>query len=388
MTERTELSQEEFAALDWKDALLVDMRDAYSAAYGMIPGAISIAQDRLTQEIPARCAGKRVVLYCARGQKSLEAAEALRETGVDAYSLEEGYTGWLMRQMQREQDENRCAQIEKSIRTTYHKRLFSAFAKAIRTYDLVREGDRIAVCISGGKDSMLMAKLFQELQRHHKFPFELVFLVMDPGYNEANRRVIEHNARLMGVTITVFETNIFDIVYEEEKNPCYLCARMRRGHLYSKAKELGCNKIALGHHYDDVIETILMGMLYGAQVQTMMPKLHSTNFPGMELIRPMYLIREADIKSWRDANDLRFIQCACHFTDTCTTCDPDGRTVSKRMEIKRLIAELKKVNPAVEANIFRSMENVNLNTVISYKQNGVTHSFLDEYDARRDKTGE
>ena len=388
MAERTELSQEEFAALDWKDALLVDMRDAYSAAYGMIPGAISIAQDRLTQEIPARCAGKRVVLYCARGQKSLEAAEALRETGVDAYSLEEGYTGWLMRQMQREQDENRCAQIEKSIRTTYHKRLFSAFAKAIRTYDLVREGDRIAVCISGGKDSMLMAKLFQELQRHHKFPFELVFLVMDPGYNEANRRVIEHNARLMGVTITVFETNIFDIVYEEEKNPCYLCARMRRGHLYSKAKELGCNKIALGHHYDDVIETILMGMLYGAQVQTMMPKLHSTNFPGMELIRPMYLIREADIKSWRDANDLRFIQCACHFTDTCTTCDPDGLTVSKRMEIKRLIAELKKVNPAVEANIFRSMENVNLNTVISYKQNGVTHSFLDEYDARREKTGE
>ena len=388
MAERTELSQEEFAALDWKDALLVDMRDAYSAAYGMIPGAISIAQDRLTQEIPARCAGKRVVLYCARGQKSLEAAEALRETGVDAYSLEEGYTGWLMRQMQREQDENRCAQIEKSIRTTYHKRLFSAFAKAIRTYDLVREGDRIAVCISGGKDSMLMAKLFQELQRHHKFPFELVFLVMDPGYNEANRRVIEHNARLMGVPITVFETNIFDIVYEEEKNPCYLCARMRRGHLYSKAKELGCNKIALGHHYDDVIETILMGMLYGAQVQTMMPKLHSTNFPGMELIRPMYLIREADIKSWRDANDLRFIQCACHFTDTCTTCDPDGRTVSKRMEIKRLIAELKKVNPTVEANIFRSMENVNLNTVISYKQNGVTHSFLDEYDARREKTGE
>ena len=388
MAERTELSQEEFAALDWKDALLVDMRDAYSAAYGMIPGAISIAQDRIAQEIPARCAGKRVVLYCARGQKSLEAAEALRETGVDAYSLEEGYTGWLMRQMQREQDENRCAQIEKSIRTTYHKRLFSAFAKAIRTYDLVREGDRIAVCISGGKDSMLMAKLFQELQRHHKFPFELVFLVMDPGYNEANRRVIEHNARLMGVTITVFETNIFDIGYEEEKNPCYLCARMRRGHLYSKAKELGCNKIALGHHYDDVIETILMGMLYGAQVQTMMPKLHSTNFPGMELIRPMYLIREADIKSWRDANDLRFIQCACHFTDTCTTCDPDGRTVSKRMEIKRLIAELKKVNPAVEANIFRSMENVNLNTVISYKQNGVTHSFLDEYDARREKTGE
>jgi len=227
---------------------------------------------------------------------------------------------------------------------------------------------------------MLMAKLFQELYRHHKFPFELKFLVMDPGYNETNRKVIEHNARLLGIPITIFETDIFDIVYKEEKNPCYLCARMRRGYLYSKAQELGCNKIALGHHYDDVIETILMGMLYGAQVQTMMPKLHSTNFPGMELIRPMYLIREADIKAWRDRNDLHFIQCACHFTDTCTTCDPNGRTVSKRMEIKQLIAQLKKINPSVEANIFRSMENVNLNTVISYKQGDQVHSFLDRYD--------
>ena len=287
-----------------------------------------------------------------------------------------------MRKIQREQEADKCQQIEAGLRTTYHKRLFSKFAKAIRTYDLVQEGDRIAVCISGGKDSMLMAKLFQELQRHRKFPFELVFLVMDPGYNAANRQVIEHNAKILGIPVTIFETDIFDIVYREEKNPCYLCARMRRGHLYSKAKELGCNKIALGHHYDDVIETILMGMLYGAQVQTMMPKLHSTNFPGMELIRPMYFIRENDIKTWRDANDLHFIQCACHFTDTCTTCDPNGRTVSKRMEIKQLIAQLKKVNPTVEANIFRSMENVNLDTVISYKQGNQTYSFLDDYEQR------
>lgn len=388
MTDRIELAQEEFAALDPQTLLLVDMRGAYAAAYGTMPGAIVVEPERLEAEIPARCAGKRVVLCCARGQKSMEAAEALRGQGVDAWSLAEGYAGWFARRMQREQDENRCAQIEKSIRTTYHKRLFSAFARAIRTYDLVQEGDRIAVCISGGKDSMLMAKLFQELQRHRKFPFELAFVVMDPGYNETNRRAIEHNAKLMGIPITVFETDIFNIVYGEEKNPCYLCARMRRGYLYSKAKELGCNKIALGHHYDDVIETILMGMLYGAQVQTMMPKLHSTNFPGMELIRPMYLIREADIKAWRDANDLHFIQCACRFTDTCTTCAPDGRSVSKRMEIKRLIAELKKVNPAVEANIFRSMENVNLNTVISYKQDGVVHSFLEGYGKNNDAAAE
>ena len=270
--------------------------------------------------------------------------------------------------------------IELSIRKKFHKQLFSRFARGINDYELVKPGDKIAVCISGGKDSMLMAKLFQELKRHNKFPFELVFLVMDPGYNEANRAVIEHNAKLLGIPITVFETEIFDAVYNVEKSPCYLCARMRRGYLYSKAKELGCNKIALGHHYDDVIETILMGMLYGAQVQTMMPKLHSTNFEGMQLIRPMYLIREADIKHWRDYNDLHFIQCACKFTDTCTTCRTDGTSVSKRMEIKNLIAELKKVNPHVESNIFRSVENVNLHTVIAYKKDGVKHSFLEGYD--------
>ena len=227
---------------------------------------------------------------------------------------------------------------------------------------------------------MLMAKLFQELKRHNKFPFQLVFLVMDPGYSELNRGVIENNAKLLDIPVTIFESTIFETVYGIEKSPCYLCARMRRGYLYSRAKELGCNKIALGHHYDDVIETILMGMLYGGQVQTMMPKLHSTNFEGMELIRPMYLIREEDIKRWRDYHGLHFIQCACRFTDTCTTCRPDGSSVSKRMEVKRLIAELKKTNPFVEGNIFKSVENVNLSTVIAYKKDGIKHRFTDDYE--------
>lgn len=271
------------------------------------------------------------------------------------------------------------ADIERSIQKKFHKELFSKFAKAINTYDLLQEGDKVAVCISGGKDSMLMAKLFQEIKRHNKFQFELVFLVMDPGYSPMNRQVIENNAKIMGIPLTIFESNIFEAVYEIEKSPCYLCARMRRGYLYSKAKELGCNKIALGHHYDDVIETILMGMLYGGQVQTMMPKLHSSNFEGMELIRPLYLIREDDIKKWRDYNDLHFIQCACRFTDTCTTCREDGSVGSKRMEIKNLIAQLKKTNPYVESNIFKSVENVNLSTVIAYKKDGVKHFFADEY---------
>jgi tRNA(Ile)-lysidine synthase TilS/MesJ len=250
----------------------------------------------------------------------------------------------------------------------------------------VKPGDRIAVCISGGKDSMLMAKLFQELKLHNKFDFTVKFLVMDPGYSPANRKVIEENAKKLDIPVTIFESDIFDSVFNVEKNPCYLCARMRRGYLYSFAKELGCNKIALGHHYDDVIETILMGMLYGAQVQTMMPKLHSTNFEGMELIRPLYLVREDDIKAWRDYNDLHFIQCACKFTDTCTTCNNENR--SKRVEVKELIAEMKKTNPFVESNIFKSVENVNLSTVVAYKQDGVRHHFLDTYDKIADNKPE
>ncbi len=270
-------------------------------------------------------------------------------------------------------------EIEKSIRKKFHKQLFSRFAKAVRDYQLVQEGDKIAVCISGGKDSMLMAKLFQELQKHRKVSFDLEFLVMDPGYLKRNRQLIEENAARLGIPICVFETEIFDAVYEIEKSPCYLCARMRRGHLYSQAREIGCNKIALGHHYDDVIETILMGMLYGGQVQTMMPKLHSTNFAGMELIRPMYYIREDDIKHWRDHNRLQFLQCACRFTENCAVAKEEDRSLSKRMEIKQLIAGMKKNNPFVEANIFKSVENVNLSTVIAYKEHGEKHHFLDTY---------
>lgn len=292
---------------------------------------------------------------------------------------------YMKRNAEKSYQAEKLAEIEKSIRKKFHKNVFSRFAKAINEYRMLEPGDRVAVCISGGKDSMLLAKLFQELKRHNKFQFELTFLVMDPGYNEINRAMIESNAALLGIPITVFEADIFDAVYGIEKSPCYLCARMRRGHLYSKAKELGCNKIALGHHYDDVIETILMGMLYGGQVQTMMPKLPSTNFEGMELIRPMYLIREEDIRHWQRYNELEFIQCACRFTSTCCTINEDGSSESKRMEIKQLIQELKKVNPFVEKNIFRSVENVNLSTVIAYKKDGVTHHFVDEYEERKRK---
>lgn len=360
---------------------LIDIRAAGNIAYGMIPGATHIPMEELSTHADEFLQGNGIIVYCIRGQFSIDAAEELRALGVEAYSLQGGYMGWLRFKMEHEKDADKQKQIEEGLRGTWRKRLFSPFAKAVKNYELVKEGDKIAVCISGGKDSMLMAKLFQELQRHRQCNFELVFLVMNPGYNDENRKVIEHNAKILGIPITMFETKIFDIVYNEEKSPCYLCARMRRGYLYAKAKELGCNKIALGHHYDDVIETILMGMLHSGQIQTMMPKLHSTNFDGMELIRPMYLVREDDIKRWRDANELNFIQCACRFTDTCSTCNPDGHTVSKRMETKLLIAELKKENPNVENHIFKSVENVCLDTVIAYKQNGERHNFLDNYDS-------
>ena len=264
-------------------------------------------------------------------------------------------------------------EVEESIRKTYHKKLFTPFAKAINTYEMLSPHDRVAVCISGGKDSMLLAKLFQELKRHRKFDFDLTFLVMDPGYSPANRQKIEDNAAALSVPITVFDSDIFGAVYHIDKNPCYLCARMRRGYLYAKAKELGCNKIALGHHYDDVIETILMGMLYGAQVQTMMPKLHSTNFEGMELIRPMYLIREEDIIRFWETHG------ACRFTEAVAAEEEDAESVSKRKVVKQLIAKLKEENPYVEGNIFKSVENVNLKTIIAYKKDGEKHSFLEDY---------
>ena len=347
--------------------VLLDMRGDVEVGHGIIPGAIHMSKEEILEKYSGGLvkadeaeaaeredsAEKKLIIYCARGRISQELAEELRDRGYDAYSLKGGYTSWLLNEMKNQQADEVCAHV--------------------------KEGDCIAVCISGGKDSMLMAKLFQELKLHNKFPFEVKFVVMDPGYSPENRKVIEENARKLKIPIHIFESDIFESVYHIEKSPCYLCARMRRGYLYNFAKELGCNKIALGHHYDDVIETILMGMLYGAQIQTMMPKLHSTNFEGMELIRPLYLVREDDIKAWRDYNDLRFIQCACKFTDTCTTCNNEENQ-SKRVEIKQLIAEIKKKNPYVEAHIFKSVENVNIETVIAYKKDGVKHHFLDNYD--------
>lgn len=378
MKKYEEISVSEMLKLDESEYLVIDIRDEIAFTYGTINNAVNIPQNQLDEKLGTLPKDKLLIICCKSGIISDPVAQNMREKGFNAANLKEGYYGYMLANLK--DDSDRVKDIERSINKKFHKGIWSKFTSAINDYQLVEEGDKIAVCISGGKDSMLMAKLFQELKRHNKFEFELVFLVMDPGYSEANRKVIENNAKLMDIPITVFESTIFDAVYEVEKSPCYLCARMRRGYLYNKAKELGCNKIALGHHYDDVIETILMGMLYGGQVQTMMPKLHSQNFEGMELIRPMYLIREDDIKHWRDYNNLHFIQCACRFTDTCTTCRTDGSTVSKRMEIKNLIAELKKTNPFIESNIFKSVENVNLKTIVAYKKDGVKHSFLESYD--------
>ncbi|MEE3496006.1 MAG: ATP-binding protein [Butyrivibrio sp.] len=363
---------------------LIDVRDEALASYGMLPGAVRIDMEELEKEDSAVVADipqdKKLIIYCQIGKKTKEAGDLPALNGREYYGLEGGYMGYLQDELAHmEEGGEKQKKAEMSIRKKYHKQLFSRFAKACKTYKLINEGDHIAVCISGGKDSMLMAKLFQEIQTHRQVKFDVTFLVMDPGYNKENRQLIESNAKALGIPITIFESNIFDSVDNIEKSPCYICARMRRGFLYSKAKELGCNKIALGHHYDDVIETILMGMLQGGQIQTMMPKLHSTNFEGMELIRPMYFIRESDICAWRDYNELHFLQCACHFTETCSTCHTDGTTSSKRLETKKLIERLKKDNPFVESNIFRSVENVQLNTIIEYKKDGVRHNFLDEY---------
>lgn len=379
MMENREISVQELAAYD-NSYMLVDMRDDMSYAYGHLPEAVNIPEDAIRADVE-QFAGKKVVIYCKRGEKSVDLVEWLCEQGVDAVGLKGGYLAWLLERSSKEEEEDTYhLDVEESLRKRFRKSIWCKFTKAVKEYELVKEGDKIAVCISGGKDSMLMAKLFQELKLHNKVSFDLTFLVMNPGYSPENLEIIKKNAKKLHIPITIFETDIFDSVYNVEKSPCYLCARMRRGHLYNKAKELGCNKIALGHHYDDVIETILMGMLYGAQVQTMMPKLHSTNFEGMELIRPLYLVREDSIKEWRDYNHLGFIQCACRFTDTCTTCNSDGSNKSKRQEIKQLIKEMKETNPFVEGNIFRSVENVNLSTVIAYKQGGVKHHFLDTYD--------
>ncbi|MEE3470148.1 MAG: ATP-binding protein [Butyrivibrio hungatei] len=379
-----EISLNDLRELPKDSYRLIDVRDEALASYGMLPGAIHVDMEELQKEDNAVIGDipkdKKLILYCQIGKKTKEAEDLPSLNGREYYSLEGGYMAYLQDELSKmEAGGEKQKKAEMSIRKKYHKQLFSRFAKACKTYKLINEGDHIAVCISGGKDSMLMAKLFQEIQTHRQVKFDVTFLVMDPGYNKENRQLIESNAKALGIPITIFESNIFDSVDNIEKSPCYICARMRRGFLYSKAKELGCNKIALGHHYDDVIETILMGMLQGGQIQTMMPKLHSTNFEGMELIRPMYFIRESDICAWRDYNELHFLQCACHFTETCSTCHTDGTTSSKRLETKKLIERLKKDNPFVESNIFRSVENVQLNTIIEYKKDGVRHNFLDEY---------
>jgi len=369
-----ELSLVDLQTLSPDSYILIDIRSEHAYQNGFIPGALHVPIDALEQDADVLSTEKQIILYCTKGLVSADVAARLTDRGLPAGHLAGGYVAWLLEHLSHQ---DKWEAVETSIRKKFHKTLFSQFTKGIRTYDLIQAGDRIAVCISGGKDSMLMAKLFQELTRHRKVPFELIFLVMDPGYAPENRALIEHNAKILNIPLTIFETDIFDSVFTAPKSACYLCARMRRGHLYSKAQELGCNKIALGHHYDDVIETILMSVLHGAQFQTMMPKLHSQNFPGMELIRPMYFIREKDIKHFQTYHDLRFLLCACRFTDTCST---DGGMVSKRTEIKQLIRTLKETNPYVESNIFNSVENVHIEAIVSYKKDGKQHHFLDTYD--------
>ena len=373
---------------DARDKQVIDLRSEEDFEKETYPGALNIYWEELGERIDEVSKDIPVYLICYTGQKSDEIAQNLQEQGYEAYSVEGGYRAYLRKKLadfmkpdedQQERLADRAKDVERSIIKKFKKTIWRQFTKAINEYEMIKDGDKIAVCISGGKDSMLMAKLFQELERHGKKNFEVVFLVMNPGYNEVNYETIMNNAKILNVPITVFRTEIFDTVADITDSPCYLCARMRRGHLYSKARELGCNKIALGHHFDDVIETIVMGMLYGAQIQTMMPKLHSTNFPGMELIRPLYLIREDDIIHWARYNDLHFIQCACRFNENCASCGGTEKG-SKRAEIKELIHSLEKKSPYIAKNIFRSVENVNLNTVIAYKKAGVRHHFLDHYD--------
>lgn len=369
--------------------VMLDVRSEEEFLRSSYPGAVSIPQRQFESDPEGSISRlereKSYLVMCHTGDHSRDIVSLLQDHGIDAANLDGGWRAYLRLSLQRFMEEDQAekrsektAAIERSIIKRFRKTVWSPFTKAVKDYQLIQEGDRIACCISGGKDSFLMAKLLQELQRHGPVRFDLVFLCMNPGYNEDNWQIIKDNAKILGVDLTVFNTEIFDTVAEIDRNPCYLCARMRRGYLYSHAKELGCNKIALGHHYDDVIETILMGMLYAGKVETMMPRLKSQHFEGMELIRPLYLIREKDIKAWRDANELNFIQCACRFTENCLSCG--GARGSKRDDVKQLIADLARQDPVIEANLFRSVENVSLNAVIGYKdRNGVRHSFLEEF---------
>lgn len=365
-----------------KEPFIVDIRTEDDYKRGSLQNAINIPMAQLKERMAQLPKDKTIYLLCHTGERSVDYVEMLDDAGYDAVNISGGYRSFLRKQLslmvQDEDLQTRTKEIERTIIKRYRKSIWRPFIKGIQEYDLIQENDKIAVCISGGKDSMLMAKLLQELQRHGKFHFELVFLVMNPGYNADNWKIIENNAKVLGIPLTVFESDIFDVVADIEQNPCYLCARMRRGHLYAHAKELGCNKIALGHHFDDVIETILMGMLYSAKIETMMPKLHSKNFEGMELIRPMYLIKEEAIKTWRDYNKLHFIQCACRFTENCATCG--GGRGSKRDEMKDLIAQFRRTSDVIETNIYNSVRNINLKTVIGYHKGDEKYCFLDDYD--------
>ena len=376
-----EITVEQLKKLDQNTYTIIDIRDEEKVMKNPIEGSVALDESQISQiEFDKN---KKIIVVCDRGKLSIPSVLELRDRGYDAYSLHGGYVSIVMDKMKENSSKEIATKAERSIIKTYRKQIWSRFTKAVRDYELIKEGDKIAVCISGGKDSMLMAKCFQELHKYSDISFEVKYIVMDPGYSSENRQIIEENARKLNIPVEIFETDIFENVFHIDKNPCYICARMRRGHLYNYAKNIGCNKIALGHHYDDVIETIVMSMLYGAQIQTMMPKLHSNHFEGMEVIRPLYLIHEDDIKAWAKFNDLYFIQCACKFTDTCSSEACLTRPRSKRVEVKNLIRELKKTNPYVEQNIFKSVENVSLKTIIAYKDDQEKHHFLDDYDKKK-----
>ncbi len=379
---------EEIAGYRPEEITIVDIRKEEDFSRGSMEGAVNIPEESREEAVKLLDPARKIFVLCYTGERSLDFVEYLEDKGFHVWNIEGGYRSFLRSHLeQMVQDEagirERTAEIERSIIKKFRKSVWRPFTKGIREYQLVNPGDKIAVCISGGKDSMLMAKLLQELQKHGKVPFELVFLCMNPGYREDNWKIIQNNAKVLGIPLTVFESEIFDVVAGIDKNPCYLCARMRRGYLYSKAKELGCNKIALGHHFDDVIETTMMGMLYGGKIETMMPKLHSLNFAGMELIRPMYLIHEEAIKAWRDYNHLGFIQCACRFTENCVSCG--GGRGSKRDEMKELIGEFRKISDVIDMNIFRSVHNINLRTVIGYHKDDWSYNFLDDYEKYANK---
>ncbi len=420
---------------DSRNIGIIDIREEKDYLADTIPGARNCFwMDFPSEEMDAReliggfgYAGEPLYLVCYTGDKSDDICDRLNGWGIEAYSIDGGYASYLRLAMSRllagelpSSEENGdssatttititttknegaegegtkkkrrhtftyAENVERSIQKKFRKEIWRQFTRAIREYNLIEDGDKIAVCISGGKDSMIMAKLFQELHRHGKHNFDVEYLVMNPGYNDINYETVQNNAKLLNVPIKVFTSDIYDVVagdagYDGSGSPCYLCARMRRGHLYAEAKKLGCNKIALGHHFDDVIETSLMGMLYGAQIQTMVPKLHSSNFPGMELIRPLYYIREKDIVHWRDYNHLHFINCACRLTESCTALSCTGTAQgSKRGEVKRLIRSLEEKDPVIAMNIFRSMENVTLPMVLGYKDDaGCRHDFLTRYE--------